>query len=1193
MSASSGPSQDPVIEELLGTLVGRLGAASAALALLDGDRLRFVARRGLAIDGAARDASPCGHVLAHGELLVLRDARADERFASLPLVEGEPHIRFFAGAPLFDVDGHLLGALWMSGPEPRELTDPDRELLVALARLAARSYEQAALAASYEEEAKLRIEEAHAAVLHLDERGRIRWASSDAERLLEFRSVPGLSVPIAELFVEALQVEEALRNSLRDGLAVRGLEVHPASHPSRLFRIDVDVRSAPDRRSPLRCTLTDLDQGEDVAARLRRYETLFDFVDLVCTADGRGHFDLVNPAWQALLGWTPAELRARPFLSLVHPEDVEATIAVTEKLRTEGALVHFENRYRCRDGSYRTLSWTASVVEGVLCAAARDVTMDVAARERLRFSNALHTLIETLQRRFIEQGGANDEWWQAALAGFISLTGSEYGFIGTVEQDAGGRYLHTKAITDISWNAETRELYQRTRTTGMVFRNLHTLFGRVLLDGATVVANDVAHDPRAAGRPSGHPPLERFLGLACGRGEGLVGMIGLANRKGGYSAELLADLEAAAVFVETTVNSLRNAARRRVAEARLQAIADTSADAIVSIDDRGTVLAVNEAVSKMFGYTPAECVGHNVAMLMGSPEREKHDGYLARYRETGERHIVGQRRQVVGRRKDGSEIWLELAVAELEVDGARSFTGILRDITEQVQDERRLRAAAAQLGGALEMANAARLEFDQDEDAFVLNDAFYKLVGSSVEAIGGYKLSTSDYISRFVHPEDAVSVASELTALDVLSEIQQAHQFEHRFTHADGREGFLFVRLFGAREPGMSARKFLGVAQDVTVHRREEQVRARMAEQERLNQALAERVEELDRSREVSALTSECVELVQRCISVDESLELTGRFLARMYPTANIELYEQVDGSGEMVLRSWEHRFGPRLPSETLEAHDCWAVRTRRVYAVLPGGSRIGCLHVPREVRAEGRVACVCAPLLSMDRMIGLVSLSFPPAREGVAADAERIVRSVAQFETTMQSLGGALSTVSLRESLQRLALVDELTGLPNRRAFVSAAQRSIARARRARERVGVAIFDVDHFKRVNDTWGHDAGDRVLRQLADVALQFFRTEDVVGRMGGEEFAVVMVMGSDGEAAGRLDQFRREVRERCRAGQDPVTISIGFTITENEAPRSLDELLRAADAALYEAKAAGRDRVVRSQPASTSVPPQPS
>ncbi len=1192
MSASSGPSRDPVIDELLGTLVGRLGVPMAALALLDGTRLRFDVRRGLTLDGAPRDASPCDHVLTHGELLVLRDARADERFAALPLVAGPPHIRFFAGAPLFDDGSNLLGVLWIGSPEARDLADGDRDLFTAHARLAARSCEQSALARSYEDEAKQRIEEAHAAVLHLDERGRIRWASSDAERLLAIPSAPGLAVALSDLFVESEEVETALRNSLRDGLAVRGLEVHPSSHPGRLLRVDLDVRSARDRISPFRCTLTDLEQGEDVAARLRRYETLFDFVDLVCTADSRGHFDLVNPAWEALLGWTPGELRARPFLSLVHPEDVEATIAVTEKLRTEGALVHFENRYRCRDGSYRTLSWTASVVEGVLCAAARDVTKDVAARERLRFSNALHTLIESLQRRFIEQGGANDEWWQTALAGFISLTGSEYGFIGTVERDAGGRYLHTKAITDISWDEETRALYQRTRTTGMVFRNLHTLFGRVLLDGLTVVANDVARDPRAGGRPSGHPPLERFLGLACGRGEGLVGMIGLANRSEGYSTELLADLEPAAVFVETTVNSLRNAARRRVAEARLQAIADTSADAILSIDERGTLLAVNDAVQQLFGYAPSECIGQNVSMLMGSPEREAHDGYLARYRETGVKHIVGQRRQVVGRRKDGSEIWLELAVAELQVDGTRSFTGILRDVTEQVQDERRLRATAAQLGGALEMANAARLEFDQDTDTFTLNDAFYKLVGSSMEAIGGYELSTSDYISRFVHPRDAVAVASELTALDVLSDARQAHQFEHRFTHGDGREGFLFVRLFGARDPGVSDRKFLGVAQDVTVHRREEQVRARMAEQERLNQALAERVEELDRSREISALTSECVELVQRCISVDESLELTGRFLARMYPTANLELYEQVDGGAEMVLRSWEHRFGPRLSSETLEAHDCWAVRTRRVYAVLPGGSRIACLHVPREVRSEGRVACVCAPLLSMDRMVGLVSLSFPPAREGVAGDAERIARLVAQFETTMQSLGGALSTVSLRESLQRLALVDELTGLPNRRAFVSAAQRSLARARRARERVGVAIFDVDHFKRVNDTRGHDAGDRVLRQLADVALQFFRTEDVVGRMGGEEFAVVMVMGSDGEAAGRLDQFRREVRERCRAGQDPVTISIGFTIAETDAPRSLDELLRAADAALYEAKAAGRDRVVRSQPASASVPPHP-
>lgn len=1192
VSASLRPGYDPVHEALLRALTERLGVTTAALALVEGEGLRFAVRRGLACAEAPYDASPCGRVVSAGETLVVRDAGDDPRFAAQALVVGEPHIRFFAGAPLLDSEGEVLGALWVADPAPRELADEGRALLESLARVAAHACELGAVARSYEDEAKRRIEEAHAAVLHLDERGRIRWASRDAERLLELRREPGVAVTLAELCADGGALAATLAESIREGVPIRGMEVRPAARPGHVLRLDLDERAERDRRSPFRCTLTDLDREEDVAARLRRYETLFEFVDLVCTADGRGHFDLLNPAWEKLLGWTPRELRERPFLSLVHPDDVAATVAVTGRLRADGELVRFENRYRCRDGSYRTLSWTASAVEGVFCAAARDVTRDVAARERLRFSNALHTLIETLQRSYLERDGVSDGWWQSALAGFIELTGSEYGFIGTVERDAQGRYLHTKAITDISWDEATRALYQRSRTTGMVFRNLDTLFGRVLLDGATVVANDVAHDPRAGGRPAGHPPLDRFLGLACGRGDDLVGIIGLANRREGYAPELVADLEPAAAFVETTVNSLRNAARRRVAEARLQAIANTSADAIVSIDERGTVLAVNDAVQRMFGYSPAECVGRNVTVLMGSPEREAHDGYLARYRATGERRIVGQRRKVLGRRKDGEAVWLELAVAEIETDGARGFTGILRDITDQVEDERRLRAAAAQLASALEMANAARLEFDRDDDAFVLNDAFYKLVGASVDAVGSYRLATSEYISRLVHPEDAVAVATELSALEGAGEGGRTRQFEHRFLRPDGREGHLFVRLFSGRDPGGSARRYFGVAQDVTVHRSEAQVRARMAEQERLNLALAERVEELDRSREVSALTSECVELVQRCVSVDESLELTGRFLARMFPAANLELYEQLGTGEELALRSREHRFGPSQPRETLEPHDCWALRTRRVYAMLPGGSRIGCLHLPRELRAEGRSACVCAPLLSMDRMIGLVCLSFPPAREGVAADADRIARSVAQFETTMQSLGGALSTVSLRESLQRLALVDELTGLPNRRAFVSSAQRSLARARRARERLVVAVFDVDHFKRVNDTWGHDAGDRVLRQLADVAMQSFRAEDVIGRMGGEEFAVVMVMGGDGDAEARLDGFRREVRERCRAGHDPVTISVGFATAEPDAPRGLDELLRIADGALYEAKSAGRDRVVRSQPAPPSVPAAP-
>jgi len=146
LSASNGPSPDPVIDELLGTLVGRLGVETAALALVEGDQLRFAERRGLALQGAPRDATPCGQVVSCGELLVLRDASADERFREQPLVAGEPHLRFFAGAPLFDAEGQVFGALWIADPSPRDLEDADRELLASFARFAARSCEQTARA---------------------------------------------------------------------------------------------------------------------------------------------------------------------------------------------------------------------------------------------------------------------------------------------------------------------------------------------------------------------------------------------------------------------------------------------------------------------------------------------------------------------------------------------------------------------------------------------------------------------------------------------------------------------------------------------------------------------------------------------------------------------------------------------------------------------------------------------------------------------------------------------------------------------------------------------------------------------------------------------------------------------------------------------------------------------------------------
>jgi two-component system, LuxR family, sensor kinase FixL len=135
-------------------------------------------------------------------------------------------------------------------------------------------------------------------------------------------------------------------------------------------------------------------------------------------------------------------------------------------------------------------------------------------------------------------------------------------------------------------------------------------------------------------------------------------------------------------------------------EARWQAVVDSAVDGIIVIDAHGRVETYNPAAERLFGYTAAEVMGHNVDMLMPSPYREEHDTYLSRYLATGRAKIIGVGREVQGRRKDGSTFPLHLSVGQIMINGERRFTGILHDLSSRVQLEERMReqAALAKLG---------------------------------------------------------------------------------------------------------------------------------------------------------------------------------------------------------------------------------------------------------------------------------------------------------------------------------------------------------------------------------------------------------------------------------------------------------------------------------------------------------------
>jgi two-component system sensor kinase FixL len=152
--------------------------------------------------------------------------------------------------------------------------------------------------------------------------------------------------------------------------------------------------------------------------------------------------------------------------------------------------------------------------------------------------------------------------------------------------------------------------------------------------------------------------------------------------------------------METTVDnrtSPPSEAALQEREARLRSILETAPDAIIVIDDRGIMESFSPAAERLFGISAAEAIGENVNILMPSPYRERHDGYIQHYLETGERRIIGVGRIVVGQRKDGSTFPMELAVGEAMVSGRRLFTGFIRDLTERQLTENRLQELQTEL----------------------------------------------------------------------------------------------------------------------------------------------------------------------------------------------------------------------------------------------------------------------------------------------------------------------------------------------------------------------------------------------------------------------------------------------------------------------------------------------------------------
>jgi PAS domain S-box-containing protein len=317
--------------------------------------------------------------------------------------------------------------------------------------------------------------------------------------------------------------------------------------------------------------------------------TLADVGVPVLALDAYGRIVRANREATELLNGEELDLTQRSLATLLDASD-EPGIAEWERLlldarqRRDGGGARFARRVlRSGDGTAIPVRMAVSPIrmgsEEILgfIVAAHDLR-DVDASEQLLSDTlrkqarrrALEVDLLAVQTSFIAQPdtlAAFDD----LLAVLLKHSDSEYGFIGEVLRDQDGApFLKTHALTNIAWTDELNAFFEAHAPDGLEFRNLNTLFGAVMTSGEPVITNDPYHDPRRGGLPDGHPPMNAFLGLPIRSGDSLIGMLGMANRPGGYDESMVDELAPATVAYANLILARKHRLSRLSAEAELR-----------------------------------------------------------------------------------------------------------------------------------------------------------------------------------------------------------------------------------------------------------------------------------------------------------------------------------------------------------------------------------------------------------------------------------------------------------------------------------------------------------------------------------------------------------------------------------------------------------------------------------------------
>ena len=350
------------------------------------------------------------------------------------------------------------------------------------------------------------------------------------------------------------------------------------------------------------------------------------------------------------------------------------------------------------------------------------------------------------------------------------------------------------------------------------------------------------------------------------------------------------------------------------------------------------------------------------------------------------------------------------------------------------------------------------------------------------------------------------------------------------------------------------------------------------AAQERNEQGniLKRSLAELQSRTNEMTLLIELSAMLQCCNSLDEAYSVVSQFGEKLFSAHNSGSLS-VFKSSRNVLELAAGWGTSSNPSMTFSPDNCWALRRGKPHWSSTSLAGLVCNHLKDNLIVD-RVLCI--PMIAQGDTIGVLQLHVASSSESKLLDENLQITLERIASSAAGQIALSIASLKLREALKDQSIRDPLTGLYNRRFMHDFLERELLRARRTNRSFAVMFIDLDHFKRFNDSFGHDAGDFVLQSFTKLLTSHFRGSDIICRYGGEEFALVLPDSSLIDAEMRADDLRTKVRQLAISHREtalgPITCSVGIAEFPKDGSTA-EELLRVADKCLYEAKTQGRDR----------------